>query len=361
MVGPPLDASGGMGRVMSYAMAQQSVDEVRVEVLDSRGHRPNPVTSIIPLVRCCAIILLRAAGRRVDVVHVNMAGHGSAVRKGVVVRACRLARLPVVLHLHAGTFPAFFDPLPEPAKRWVRRTFRLATSVLVLTEHWQRYASDTLAVPTDRIVVLPNGTPAVPAPAAPRRPGEDLHLLFLGRLEPRKGVPELLAALSRPALSSRPWRATLAGDGDLEGCRATATKAGLAGRIDFPGWVDVNTAAKLLAHAHVLVLPSHAEGLSIAVLEAFAAGVPVVCTAVGGLPEAVRHGGNGLLVTVGDVDELTEALTQLIDDEPLRRRLAAEARETWRRSYSLEVFARRLMCEWKSAAGLTSRPVPTRS
>jgi glycosyltransferase involved in cell wall biosynthesis len=351
VVGPPLDASGGIGRVMSSVLATLRPEEVRVEVLDTRGHRRNPVASIVPLLTTCATILVRAARRQVDVVHVNSAGHGSAVRKGVVVRACRLARVPVVLHLHAGTFPAFFDPLPGPAKRWVRRTFALATSVIVLTENWRRYAGSALAVPAERTVVVPNGTPAVTAPAPPRLPGEDLHLLFLGRLEPAKGVPELLAALGRPVLAHRPWRATLAGDGDVEGYRALAARLGLAGRVDFPGQVDAGTAAGLLARAHALVLPSHAEGLSLAVLEALAAGVPVVCTPVGGLPEAVRHGANGLLVPEGDVDGLAAALLRLLDDESLRRRLAAEARETWRRAYSLEVFVDRLVAEWYAAAG----------
>ena len=350
LIGPPISASGGIGRVMSYALAVLTREDLQVEVLDTRGLASNPLLSLLPLLRSCGRLLLLAVRGEVDVVHVNISSHGSALRKGVVVRVCRLARLPVVLHLHASSFPEFFTPLPGWAQRWVCRTFALSARVIVLSETWRAYAQEALAVPPQHTTVLPNAAPGRSSPAPARSPRQELHILFLGRLGQRKGLPELLTALGDPRLRDRAWRTTVAGDGDVATYRARATALGLDRRVTFPGWVSPDAVDALLVDAHVLVLPSHAEGLPMSVLEAFAAGVPVISTPVGGLSEVVVHEFNGLLVRPGDIDALVDAVVRLITDEPLRSRLAAGARDTWRDKHSIEHFSRRLAAEWRLAA-----------
>jgi glycosyltransferase involved in cell wall biosynthesis len=224
----------------------------------------------------------------------------------------------------------------------------------VLGQVWRTYVQDVLAVAPERVTVLPNTTPGAVAAASARTPGERLHIVFLGRLGSRKGLPELLEALATPPLVDRAWRATVAGDRDVDTYRARATELGLDGRIVFTGWVSPEAVRELLADAHVLVLPTHAEGLPLSVLEAFAAGVPVVCTPVGGLPEVVVEGGNGLLVPPGDVKSLGNAILRLLQDESLRARLAAGGLRTWQRDHSIERYARRLTLEWQVAERQTS-------
>jgi glycosyltransferase involved in cell wall biosynthesis len=355
IVGPPLSASGGIGRVMSYTLSALAAENLKVRVLDTRGLHSSPWSSLMPLLRVCGTLLLISALGKIDVAHVNISSHGSALRKGLVVRVCRLARIRVVLHLHASSFPEFYAPLPSWAQWWLRRTFALATRVIVLGEVWRTYVEDVLAVPAERVTVLPNATARTASALSGRGQGEALHILFLGRLGPRKGVPELLRALADPELRDRQWRTTIAGDGDIDTYRSQAAELGLDGRIVFPGWVGPAAVAEMLADAHVLVLPSHAEGLPMSVLEAFSAGVPVICTPVGGLPEVVIHESNGLLVPTGDNRSLTDAILRLLDDEPLRTRMAAGALSTWQRDHSVDRYARRLTTEWHLAATQSPR------
>ena len=269
-----------------------------------------------------------------------------------VIGVCRLAGVPVVLHLHASSYPEFYARLPGPARRVVRRAFRAPAAVVVLAESWREYVCRVLRVPPDRVRVLPNAVAGPDRHGIRRRAaGEPFEVLFLGRLGERKGVAELLVALADPRLREVPWRATLAGDGATERYRHQAAELGIDGRVSFPGWVDPATTGRLLARAHLLVLPSHAEGQPLSVLEAFAWGVPVISTPVGGVPEVVHDGVDGLLVPPGRPDLLAGALTDLLGDEPRRARMAAAARRTWTRSHAIGPYAGRLAAQWQQAAG----------
>src|SRR5262249_21780432 len=158
------------------------------------------------------------------------------------VWVCRLARVPVVLHLHASSYPEFYARLPRPARRVVRWAFRVPAAVVVLAESWREYACRVLQVPPERVRVLPNAVPGPDRLGIRRRAsGEPLEVLFLGRLGARKGVPELLAALADPRLRSAPWRATLAGDGDGDRFRRQAVQLGVGERVSFPGWIDAES------------------------------------------------------------------------------------------------------------------------
>jgi glycosyltransferase involved in cell wall biosynthesis len=166
--------------------------------------------------------------------------------------------------------------------------------------------------------------------------------LFLGRLSARKGVPELLRALASPSLASLQWRATLAGDGPLDEFRELAVSLGISERVDFPGWVDEASVKALNAHADILVLPSHAEGLAMAVLEGLSYGLVVVTTPVGAHTEVIEPDVSGILVPPGDVAALAEALARVIDDGDARERLGSGARRRFLEKFDVRGYSDRL-------------------
>jgi glycosyltransferase involved in cell wall biosynthesis len=235
-------------------------EDLYVDVLDTRGFDANPLHSRAPLLRSCGrLIVLAVRGDvDVDVVHVNISSHGSALRKGVVVRTCRLARLPVILHLHASSFPEFFDPSPSWVQWWVRRTFTMASRGIVLSETWRTYAHEVLAVPPDRTTVLPNAARRSSSPTTGRRACPVRRILFLGRLGERKGLPELLTALGRRS----PAGPRLAGDRGRRRRhrvlprsreRAGPGRARHLSRLGYRG-----CRRRIVDRRDVLVMPSHA-------------------------------------------------------------------------------------------------------
>ena len=188
-----------------------------------------------------------------------------------------------------------------------------------------------------------------PLPPRSRAAGEPCHLLFLGYLSERKGVPELLRALASPRVASLGWRATLAGGGPIDDYRRLATELGIAQRIEFPGWLDQAQVRALCGDAEVLVLPSHAEGLAMSVLEGLSYGLAVVTTPVGAHTEVIEPNISGVLVPPGDIESLAEALARVIGDERLRNHLRVGARKRFLEKFDVSIYAERLGREHASA------------
>jgi glycosyltransferase involved in cell wall biosynthesis len=280
-----------------------------------------------------------------NLLHVNITGRGSTMRKMALTAIARAVSLPYVLHIHDYDYAA--DVLSRGAlmRRLVRGMFSAAAQIIVLGTEAERSLRAALGLGDMSVLVLPNATPDPrPSPRAAARAAasDPVRLVFLGHLSARKGVPELLEALASPAMAALPWRATLAGGGPVDEFRARASALGLAERVDFPGWIDQEAASALCAAADILVLPSHAEGLAMSVLEGMAHGLAVVTTPVGAHAEVIEPEKSGLLAPPGDVAALSTALKRLIDDSALRERLRAGARQRFLERFDVRSYAARL-------------------
>ena len=160
-------------------------------------------------------------------------------------------------------------------------------------------------------------------------------IVSVGRLAAPKDPLALVAALAR--LPAGAFRAVLVGGGPKHAAVAAAIRgAGLDGVVDLVGDRDDVPAA--LAAADLFVLASRSEGLPMSVLEAMAAGLPVVASAVGGVAEAVADGETGLLVAPGDVDALAGAIERLLADGTLRRAMGSAGRARAAEHFALGRF-----------------------
>jgi glycosyltransferase involved in cell wall biosynthesis len=187
-------------------------------------------------------------------------------------------------------------------------------------------------VTEERIHRIPNGVAEMPQ-AAPD-PIPPLRLLFTGRLHPQKQLDMLLHALS----PLEGWRLTIAGDGPAAGTlRRLARRLGIEGRVEFAG--QVPGVRPLLERSHLFVLPSRSEGMSNALLEAMAAGLPVLASRIPGNEEVVADEENGLLLPADDPRAWAEAVRRLRDDGAQRTRLGAAARARVLDSFSIERVA----------------------
>ena len=214
----------------------------------------------------------------------------------------------------------------------------------------KRFLSRRLGSPRVVLTVLYNSAPGPAKLGSRMRPAlNKTEILFLGRIGPRKGVPELLLALSRLQPSRVAWSITIAGDGDIAEAKQSASELGILDQVRFTGWVDPTSVQGLLMSCDILVLPSHAEGSPMVVVEAFAYGVAVIVSPVGAIPEIVVDRENGLLVEAGNVEELTRSIESLCVDREYRERLASAGRRTWEDRLSIDIYAQRLGQIWTAA------------
>ena len=179
------------------------------------------------------------------------------------------------------------------------------------------------------------------AAATPKRPGN--HLLFVGRLAAVKGVPLLLQAV-KAAREMRPdLRLTLIGDGPERTWLQTEAEAlGLAEAVDFLGYRSQSEVAERLQQVDALVLPSFAEGVPVVLMEAMAAGLPVITTQIAGIPELVEQGVSGKLIPPGDAKALEQAILTLLSDPAQAAAMGAAGRAKVRTAFDIQHEAARL-------------------
>jgi len=180
----------------------------------------------------------------------------------------------------------------------------------------------------DTGAIVPRSTPRTPGP---------VRLLATGRLDWKKGFEHLLVALAQVARRGIAFHAQILGDGELRSAlRYTIEDLGLRDHVELAGAVPSTDVLARMQQADVFVLSSVAEGISNAVLEAMASGLPIVTTRAGGMHEAISDGVEGLVVPVRDVDALAAAIARVATDESLRRRLGDGARRRAVAEFSLE-------------------------
>lgn len=204
----------------------------------------------------------------------------------------------------------------------------------------------------DRIVVVPCGvdTAMFAGHHRPRDPGSPLRLLCVATLYEVKGHRYLFDAIARLGARGVDVTCRLVGDGsDREALEARVAEMGLSSRIAFLGQRTREEIIDLMHDADLLVVPSiptpsgRREGLPVVIMEAMSAGLPVVASAISGIPEIVEDGLTGLLVPPKDADALADAIVRLDGDDELRDRVVAAALTRVRERYDLDVVSEQLV------------------
>ena len=331
---------GGMYKVADYLVQAQAAETpeqaAQLRVLDTRGPGSAVASLWVLLTALFKLARGRGAGNLVGV-HVNMAEKLSLFRKGSVVIAARTLGLPVVIHLHA-QMQRFYQGLPAPLQTVVRWMFSLASAVLVIGPAGRRFVTEELRVPPERVQIVINGVPGLVKPRREAAPGGLRRVLYIGRLSRLKGVPDLLQAVGRLGAERAGMALTLAGDGELADCQATALELGIDGAVHFEGWCEQPRIKELLRRADILVLPSYDEVMPLVILEALAHGVAVVCTPVGEIPSVLTDRVNARFVDPGDVGKLTETLRELLQQPEQLEELRRNGQALYLQQFSIARF-----------------------
>jgi len=160
-----------------------------------------------------------------------------------------------------------------------------------------------------------------------RKPSATKKILFWGRLEDEKGLPEIIYAMQKISKVFKDMTLTLIGEGSrLEQYKASVANYGLKDRVEFTGWLSNREIQKLVTQSNLGLFPSRIESFGLSVVEAMAAGLPIVTASGGAIPENVKEGVTGMLVPINNADALTKAIISALENPQRAESLAKAAK-----------------------------------
>jgi glycosyltransferase involved in cell wall biosynthesis len=269
--------------------------------------------------------LLRA--NRYDIVHIYF-----SLPTGALIPALRIGKIPVVVSLRGSDVPGYDERnarlvlahrVLRPLTRWI---WRRAARVVPVCDSLGVLARETL--PTLAYTVIGNGVDLELFAPGPRRTGADddrVRCLAVGRLIDRKGIADLLRAWSH--LPRNRYALEIVGGGPAEASlRALAAELGLGAEVCFAGPLDREAVAERCRQSDMFVLTPYEEAFGNVFAEAIAAGLPVIGSDIGAIPDLVENGQNGILVPPGDPGAIVRAILELGGDPARRAAISARNR-----------------------------------
>lgn len=278
-----------------------------------------------------------ATRNRATLIHTQ----GPASLDALATLGARMAKLPLVV-----TRPVMIEDQVHYSarRRWMYAivdrlvTMRSAARVIAVSSVGYRHLRDTCSVPQERLRLIYNGidldrfvcnVPGAAENAVPRR----LVVGMVAQLFPPKGWTDFIEIIDRLRQDEPGVLGLIVGEGELrEALKREVARRGMGQNVEFTGFIEDTTAA--FARMDIFLFTSHREGLSVAVIEALASGKPVIATEVGGIREQVRHGYNGYVAAVGDIDGMACHCAELIRDGSLRRLMGLRSRTIAEESFS---------------------------
>ncbi len=278
--------------------------------------------------------------RSYDVLHLHTASYTSFWEKCLYIWLAHLFKRKVILHVHGSRFSQFYTDSSPVLRRLVMRYLNKTDRVIALSQSMKAFFARLM--PAERIAVIENGIDMNPFLSFRRQLSSRPSLVFLGVVGSRKGIFDLIDVASMLRHQGLDCDYHILGPGKIDLARQQAKQAGVPDLFHFHGPVEGETKVRLLVKSWCFVLPSYAEGMPLAILEAFAAGLPVVSTTVGGIPEVVHSDVNGYLVDPGDKEGFARMIQKLLTQPLLLEKMSAQNREDALSKYRIEAVAEKI-------------------
>ncbi|NHQ90903.1 glycosyltransferase family 4 protein [Janthinobacterium lividum] len=330
MIGTSFDTMGGISAVVNVYRSAGLFERYPVEYIATHCDG-SAFAKLRMAVSALGRFLVLLCSGRVGLLHMHVSSRASFWRKTPFFLLATFCRRPTIVHVHSGAFHLFYERCGGAGKALIRHVFDRASRVVVLSEMWKEWVHSISR--NEHVVAIYN--PVMLPPLHTRdEAAQGSTVLMLGRLGKPKGTYDLLEATRGVCDEFPSMQLALGGDGEHDKVVAAAAQMRIGSHVHLLGWVTGADKEQALRNARIYVLPSYNEGLPMSVLEAMAAGLPVISTPVGGIPEAISEGVEGFLVPPGDVALLTQRLRLLLANAPLAHSMGLAGRAKIERQFS---------------------------
>lgn len=340
MIGVDKTSLGGMLTVaQNYMNSEEFCKKTNLIYIPSTTHG-NKLKKLMFSLKAYFKITKTIKQKNIDIVHVHMSHGGSSIREGLIMRKARKLGCKTIAHLHSASFQEWYKKLSKVSKNIVTTMMQYADVIIALGEEWKNVYADVTKHQT-RIEVIYN---AVPCYKVNQYNSEAKEILFLAHMIKRKGIDDLLEAIShiRNKVPTDVSFSLYGADRD-NNIEEKIEKMKLQDLVEYKGWLTNEQRENCFHNTMLNVLPSYNEGLPMTILETMAYGIPNIATNIAAIPEAISDGENGFLFKPGDVPMLENLLLDLINNPEKRSRISNAAYETIEKKFSIDIHMQKVL------------------
>jgi glycosyltransferase involved in cell wall biosynthesis len=354
-IGPVAPPVGGMTISLNNLLSSGLKDKYDLYVLDITGCRARrKKTTILQGVFyqinliCKLVYILLTKNPRI--VHVQMASFFYFYRRSIDIIICRIFGKKVIFHLRGASFIDFYKK-SSAIKQWmIRMVLAASNRVIALSDYWKDFLS-TIVI-RDKISVVPNGVVLAEFRIEKDRrcelgiPSGSIVTIFIGPIGKRKGAFDVLDAIPKviPIVENIIFLFCGTGEltGEMEAFKELIKEERFHKYVRYVEHITGQQLRDMYLASDIFVLPSYAENLPNSMLEAMAAGLPVVVSDVGAIPEIVTDGTNGFMIRAGDVKAIAEKIVSLATDRELRNSMSKRNLELIKEKYDMPIIAAKI-------------------
>jgi glycosyltransferase involved in cell wall biosynthesis len=288
-------------------------------------------------------------------VHIHTTDYFQFWENYLHILVSKIFGIKIVLHFHATSFPQFYETSGKISRRLIKNAFSLADIIVLLSENQKGFFEKL--VTKDKIHVLPNfvNTNLYKSKGdLNKKSNHQIKFVFIGGEESiRKGIYDVIKSISLVINEIENAHFIFIGRCNTDKVLEMIEKDNLTKYVDFKGYVSDEEKRKKLTDSDIFILPSYAEGLPIAILEAMSSGLAVISTNVGSIPETIKDGVNGYLISPGDYKALSEKLIFLSKNRELLRKIGSNNIELAKEKYDTDVIIHKIDTIYKKLINYT--------
>ena len=345
MVGMHLtETRGGISTLINEILRSSLNDDFDFDYIASQSENCGKFAKARLATRAILQFVGKCLRRSPELVYVHLGSNASLYRESIFIRLAKFFNLKIIAHFHAGDFDNYYPRQNFFGRRFIRRAIRSSDNLIAVSEDSAECLGKLVGAP-ERVTIVPNGIKTSEFDFSPERESVDgfVRILFVGAIGKLKGERDLIRALQilREERGVSNLKVSFLGYG-AESLQPLCDAAGIGDAVEFLGAVALGERFEFYRRADIFALPTYGEAMSMSIIEAMAAGLPVVTTRVGGNPEQIENGANGWLVAPGDVIELAGKIEILARNETMRRAFGADGKRRARANFDIRVCAEKL-------------------
>jgi len=337
MLGEDIHLKGGIASVLSTYMDSELSENNQLFYVPTYTGKSRIFLSFF---KALFVFFYDLIFQKIDIVHIHSGFKGSFYRKSVFVLFSFIFRKKIILHIHSGEFDEFYRKGSFLRKSFIKLVLSIPQVIMVVSPSLKNKIKKITPSP-DKLRLVMNPV-RIHQNIEEKVHGKDnqTRILFMGRINEKKGVYDLIKAGEKIIPCKKNILFVLCGNGEIAKAKQMIVDKGIQRYFKIPGKVDDKE--KYYSEADIFVLPSYYEGIPVSILEAASYALPIIATSVGGIPEVIKDGKNGLLFEPGDVEDLSGLILKLIDSPNERKRMGKQAYDLVNEKFNINLISQQL-------------------